>query len=107
MVYVVQRHTKRGPSGGRVDKFDLSAAQKFGEFVYLSEDNADPTSSDVAREMDKGLQGFCDNDYLLLIGNPALIGLAFAIASEYNNGSVNVLQWSGQDSDYKSLNIKF
>lgn len=106
MVYVVQRHcVTRG--GERVDKYDLSPAEKFGELRYLTEDDADPTSARIVNQISEGLALFNPNDHLLLVGNPALIGLAFAIASEYTDGRVSVLQWSGRDGDYKPLQIQF
>jgi hypothetical protein len=34
------------------------------------------------------------------VGSPVLIGLAVAVAAEYNNGNVGMLQWSGEKRSY-------
>jgi hypothetical protein len=93
--------------GVRVDKYDLTPAEKFGELSFCLGDDADPSDARITGLLDGALVNFRDADYLLLVGNPALIGLAFAIAGEYNDGRVKVLQWSGRDGDYKPLQMQF
>ena len=61
---------------------------------------AAPWSMDkLLPELREKLQHFDDGDYLLLVGNPALIGVVVAVASEYN-GKIQMLQWHGREKRY-------
>ncbi len=101
-VFVVQcQHHQDRSTGQLVPKFDLTTAAKYGELIYLLSPTARPfDSKHVIGEMREKLYDFRDEDYLLLIGNPALIGFAVAIASCQNSGHVNVLQWDGRKQQY-------
>jgi len=84
-----------------IPKFDLTPAAEYGELVYLLSPTAAPFTPDpVLGELRDKLADFNDGDYLLLVGNPMLIGFATAIAASANNGHVNLLQWSGKDRRY-------
>jgi len=56
--------------------------------------------------MHERLSDFCNDDHLLLIGNPGLIGMATTIAARYNDGSVKLLQWSGRHNEYTEIVAK-
>ncbi len=101
-VYVVQDQHKWDREAGRfVPKFDLSSAETFGELAYLLTPTAAPFRPEpVVDELRDKLVWFSDDDYLLLIGNPVLIGCAMAVAAQVNGGRVRVLQWSGKDQRY-------
>lgn len=82
-------------------KFDLSPAKEFGELVFLLGNGATPFSSEAPiAELSSKLADYSDDDYLLLIGNPCLIGFTVAIAADANNGRVRLLQWSGKEQRY-------
>lgn len=110
-VYVIQRQQKFNESTGQLEsKFDLSTAEDFGLIIYLLSPTARPFSSEhVISELHEKLQYFTNHDYLLLIGNPCLIGFAVAIAARYNEGYVRVLQWSGTERKYLCIeaNLRF
>lgn len=101
-VYVVQNQHKYDKESGKlVEKFDLSTAKQYGELEYLLSPKAQPFNpGPVIEELHDKLQNFTQEDYLLLVGNPCLIGFAVAIAVEYASGSVNLLQWSGTKQEY-------
>ncbi len=83
-----------------VHRFDISSAEKYGDMDFLLGPTAAPWSSDsVLKEMRQKLRYFKEEDYLLLIGNPILIGWAMALASQYSH-RVKALQWSGKDGSY-------
>ena len=44
-------------------------------------------------------------DYLLLTGDPAIIGVACSIASDMTNGKYNVLKWDKQERRYYPIAI--
>ena len=102
IVYVVQnQHRWDREANDFVPKFDLAPAAEFGRLEYLLPPPTGPFRPDsVIAELREKLQNFTDDDYLLLIGNPVLIGLATALAAAYNGGSVSLLQWSGKDQRY-------
>lgn len=101
-VYIVQDQRRYDKLTGQfVHKFDLSPAEEFGAFSYLLTPTASPFNpSNIIPELREALQDFSDDDHLLLVGNPVLIGWATAIAADYNDGRVSVLQWSGKDHRY-------
>ena len=53
----------------------------------------------------KGLKNFTTDDYLLLTGDPAIIGVACSIVSEFTNGKYNLLKWDKQDRIYYPIEI--
>lgn len=81
--------------------FDVSPAEEHGNVEFLLSPTAAPfQTAGIVQELHEKLNGFSDGDFLLLIGNPCLIGIATAIAAHYNNGLVPMLQWSGKDGRY-------
>lgn len=102
-VYVVQ-DTRRYENGEYVSVHDLTPAREFGELVYLLSPTAAPWKPDnILNDLWTKLEDFCDEDYLLMVGNPALIGLAAAVACEVNDGRIRFLQWHGREQSYKPV----
>jgi len=104
-VFVVQDQRKRDKKSGElVSKFDLSSAEKYGEIIYCLTPTARPFASEhVIAGLTRVLRDFGDDDWLLLIGNPCLIGFAVSIASWANGGRVRLLQWDGMDYSYREI----
>ena len=44
-------------------------------------------------------------DFLLLTGDPAIIGVACSIVSDITNGKYNLLKWDKQERKYYSIEI--
>lgn len=101
-VFVVQDHRRYDKATGRFEAVhDLTPAQEYGELRYLLTPTAAPWHpTSVLPDLWAGLKDFCDSDYLLLTGNPILIGWATAVAADMNEGRVKLLQWSGKDRRY-------
>lgn len=74
-------------------KYDVSSAESYGDVTELLRPEAKPEDPSTITEMHAKLGGMQEEDYLLLIGNPVLIGLATAIAADYTGGVIQVLQW--------------
>ena len=53
----------------------------------------------------KGLKDFRKEDYLLLTGDPAIIGVACSIVSDITNGKYNLLKWDKQERKYYPIEI--
>lgn len=106
-VFIVQnQHRWDKGACAFLPKFDLSSAAKYGTPVHLLGPSAAPfRPGSVVQEMQEKLRDFCDNDYLLLIGNPVLIGIAFAIAADANEGTVRALQWNGREGCYIPVEV--
>lgn len=106
-VYVVQNpHRLNHDTGSLEPKYNLESAHEFGKIVYLLSPTASPFNPDhLIKELQEKLVDFGDEDKLLLIGNPVLMGLAVAIAADANNGKVNLLQWHGKTHKYIVVTI--
>jgi hypothetical protein len=103
-VFILQcQATKDLQTGEFVDKYDFSSAEEYGTLKFLLSPTANPfnvNESGVVAQLHGHLKDFNDNDYLLLVGNPCLIGIAAAIAADYSGGGINFLQWSGKKQSY-------
>jgi len=106
-VFVVQNSHKLNTQTGSLEpKYNLDAAREFGEIVYLLSPTASPFHSQpIIEELQSKLIEYNDDDKLLLIGNPVLMGLAVAIAADANDGKVSLLQWNGKSQKYIEVNI--
>ena len=103
-VYVIQELP--GTSVGR-PKFNIMGAQKYGKLKVLLKENTQIILSPgpVIFELRRLLKDFNSNDYLLLSGDPSVIGLACAIASDINGGKFKLLKWDRQEKVYYPLEI--
>lgn len=102
-IFVVQdQYMRDQETGALVSKFDFTKAKEFGELKFLLAPNANPFSPNqaVVKELTDKLQDFDDADYLLLTGNPILIGWATALAALANDGKIKMLQWNPRRQCY-------
>ena len=53
----------------------------------------------------KVLKDFKKEDYLLLTGDPAIIGVACSIVSDMTGGNYKLLKWDGQERKYYPIEI--
>ena len=51
------------------------------------------------------LKDYKIGDYLLLTGDPAIIGVACSIVSDITNGKYNLLKWDKQERRYYPVEI--
>ena len=86
---------------------NLVPARKYGKGRVLLTPNRQVvfSSAPTVRRLREGLKDFSDDDYLLLIGDPAAIGIATSIASENNRGRYKLLKWDRQEAEYFDINI--
>ena len=99
IVYLLQEVP--GTKIGR-PKFNIIGAQKFGRIeVLLREDTQIVRSpGPITYQLRRLLKNFTDKDYLLLSGDPKVIGLAIAVACDINNGKYKTLTWDKQEKMY-------
>ena len=101
IVYLLQEVP--GTKIGR-PKFNIIGAQKFGRIeVLLREDTQIVRSpGPITYQLRRLLKDFTDKDYLLLSGDPKVIGLSIAVACDINNGKYKTLTWDKQEKMYYS-----
>jgi len=94
-VFIVQNQMRRAPdNSGMVTRYDFASAEQYGNLVYLLGPSAGPFNPpSIITELHEKLADFSDEDYLVLVGNPCLIGWAVAIAADHNGGCMKLLQW--------------
>ena len=86
---------------------NIRSAEKFGDLKIVLPDNKQIilSSGPLTHKLKKELSTFCDDDYLLLIGDPAIIAVAGAIVSNINNGRFKVLKWDRDEKQYYDIEI--
>ena len=103
-VYVIQEIA--GSADGR-PKINIMGASKYGDFKFLLPEFSQMIFSPgpLIFKLRKGLKNFTSEDYLLLTGDPAIIGVACSIVSDTTNGKYNVLKWDKQERKYYPIEI--
>ena len=103
-VYVIQMIA--GTAEGR-PKINIMGASKYGEFVFLLPELSQIIFSPgpLIFKLRKALKDFTSEDYLLLTGDPAIIGVACSIVSDMTNGKYNLLKWDKQERQYYPIEI--
>ena len=103
-VYVLQELP--GTSIGR-PKYNIIGAQKYGKLKVLLKENTQIIMSPgpIIFELRRLLKNYTSKDYLLLSGDPSVIGIAVAIVSDINNVRFNLLKWDRQEQMYYPLEV--
>ena len=103
-VFVIQEisGTKEGKP-----KINILGAAHFGEFKFLLPEMSQIIFSPgpLIMKLRQGLRNYTADDYLLLTGDPAIIGVACSIVSDITNGKYNVLKWDKQERKYYPIRI--
>ena len=103
-VYVIQHIP--GTAEGR-PKINIMGAADYGKFKFLLPELSQIIFSPgpLIFKLRKELQNYKKQDYLLLTGDPAIIGVACSIVSDITNGKYNLLKWDKQERKYYSIEI--
>jgi len=103
-VYILQElpGTKAGSP-----KINIMGAAKYGTLETLLPEFSQIILSPgpLVFKLRKLLQNYKPTDYLLLTGDPAIIGVACSIVSELTNGRYNLLKWDRQEKTYYPIEI--
>ena len=104
IVHVIQEipGTKEGKP-----KINIMGAREYGDFRFLLPELSQIIFSPgpLIYKLRQGLKNFKVRDYLLLTGDPAIIGVACSIVSDITNGKYNVLKWDKQERKYYPIEI--
>ena len=104
IVYVIQEiaGTKEGKP-----KINILGAAEYGTFKFLLPELSQMIFSPgpLIFKLRKSLKDYTTEDFLLLTGDPAIIGVACSIVSDITNGKFNLLKWDKQERKYYPIQI--
>ena len=88
-------------------KINIIGATQFGDLKVLLPENSQIilSPSYVIQTLKQKLKEYTKEDYLLLTGDPAIIGVACSIVSDITNGKYNLLKWDKQERKYYPVEI--
>ena len=104
IVYVIQEIP--GTKDGR-PKINILGAAEYGKFKFLLPELSQIIFSPgpLIFKLRKELTNYKTTDYLLLTGDPAIIGVACSLVCDITNGKYNLLKWYKQERKYYSITI--
>ena len=104
IVYVTQEIA--GTKDGK-PKINILGAAEYGTFKFLLPELSQMIFSPgpLIFKLRKGLKDYTTEDFLLLTGDPAIIGVACSIVSDITNGKFNLLKWDKQERKYYPIHI--
>ena len=104
IVYVIQEVA--GTQAGN-PKINIMGASSYGKLKFLLPEFSQMIYSPgpLIFKLRKLLKDFTTDDYLLLTGDPAIIGVACSIVSDMTNGKYNLLKWDKQERQYYPIEI--
>jgi len=104
IVYVIQEiaGTKEGKP-----KINILGAPEYGDFKFLLPELSQMIFSPgpLIFKLRKGLKDYTTEDFLLLTGDPAIIGVACSIVADITSGKFNLLKWDKQERKYYPIHI--
>ena len=103
-VYVTQQIP--GTSEG-TPRINILGAREYGEFVFGLPEKSQIIFSPgpLIFRLRLLLKNYTTKDYLLLTGDPAIIGVACSIVSDMTNGKYKLLKWDKQERKYYPIDI--
>jgi hypothetical protein len=104
IVYVIQEIA--GTRDGR-PKINIIGASQYGSFKFLLPELSQIIFSPgpLIMKLRQSLKDYKPEDYLILTGDPAIIGVACSIVSDITNGKYNLLKWDKQERKYYPIKI--
>ena len=104
LVYVIQEIP--GTKEGR-PKINIMGAQKFGKIKVLLKEDSQMIFSPgpIIFELRRLLKKYRTTDFLLLTGDPAIIGVACSVVSDITHGKYHLLKWDRQERMYYPISI--
>jgi|SRR5580765_5160512 len=102
-VYITQEVLKRTLQNEKVLVYDFSAAKQYGDLHIvvpfgLPVENLQETAF-------KALQNFTEEDYILSVGDPAVVALVVAVATVLTDGRFTLLKWDRSKYNYVPIRI--
>ena len=107
VVYVIQEIPGTQSGNPKINIMGASAYSTSGKFNFLLPEFSQMIFSPgpLIFKLRKGLRNYTSEDYLLLTGDPAIIGVACSIVSDITHGKFKVLKWDKQERKYYPIEI--
>ena len=103
-VYVIQEiaGTKVG-----APKINIMGASHYGQFKFVLPEFSQMIHSPgpLIYKLRQSIKNYTSDDYLLLTGDPAIIGVACSIVSDITGGKFKLLKWDKQERKYYPLEL--
>ena len=106
-VFVIQEIAGTKAGNPKINIMGASSYSSSGKFNFLLPEFSQIIFSPgpLVYKLRQGLKDYTSNDYLLLTGDPAIIGVACSIVSDITNGKYKLLKWDKQERKYYPIEI--
>ena len=106
-VFVIQEIAGTKAGNPKINIIGASTYSSSGKFKFLLPEFSQIIFSPgpLVYKLRQGLKNFKEGDYLLLTGDPAIIGVACSIVSDITGGKYNLLKWDKQERKYYPISI--
>ena len=106
-VFVIQEIAGTKAGNPKINIMGASNYSSSGKFNFLLPEFSQIIFSPgpLVFKLRQGLKDYTSDDYLLLTGDPAIIGVACSIVSDITNGKYNLLKWDKQERKYYPIEI--
>ncbi len=106
-VFVIQEIAGTKAGKPKINIMGASNYSSSGKFIFLLPEFSQIIFSPgpLIYKLRQGLKDYTPEDYLLLTGDPAIIGVACSIVSDITNGKYKLLKWDKQERKYYPIEI--
>ena len=106
-VYVIQEIAGTKAGKPKINIIGASTYSSTGKFNFLLPEFSQMifTPGPLIYKLRQGLKEYKSRDYLLLTGDPAIIGVACSIVSDITGGKFKLLKWDKQERKYYPIEI--
>ena len=106
-VFVIQEIAGTKAGNPKINIMGAASYSSSGKFNFLLPEFSQMIFSPgpLIYKLRKGLKDFKEDDYLLLTGDPAIIGVACSIVSDITNGKYKFIKWDRQERRYYPIEI--
>ena len=106
-VFVIQEIAGTKAGNPKINIMGASNYSSSGKFNFLLPEFSQIIFSPgpLVYKLRQGLKDYTSNDYLLLTGDHAIIGVACSIVSDITNGKYKLLKWDKQERKYYPIEI--
>ena len=78
-------------------KYNIVGAQKYSQMIH--------SPGPLVMKLRTLLKNYTEDDYLLLSGDPAIIGVVCSLVSDTTNGKYKLLKWDRQEKTYYPIEV--
>ena len=106
-VYVIQEIPGSQAGTPKINIMGAASYATYNKFNFLLPEFSQMIHSPgpLVYTLRQKLKDYKSRDYLLLTGDPAIIGVACSIVSDITNGKYNLLKWDKQERKYYPIAI--